>query len=181
MTEVALCDALAAALRQILQFANVVGNDDHRAPAPGSLRVIQPRDAAEELPPESTEIHVFNGFVPLSSEVQQQVPFVSILPQRLQVTAEYVAFEVNLDLCAFAPTQTPHGQLDILNLVHRIYASLFAMPDRTLDERYLLAEGIEVVFDPTDYRPYQHAVMTTTWHYKAPFALSTNLELNDYD
>ena len=182
MTEADLCASLAVKLGQILSLSQVQSSSEQRYFPPGSLTIAQPLEE-QQGEDEKPLVHIFNGYVPASTEMPQKVPFVSVLPSKLTVSQEDVLFAVNLDICAFGPeeTQGRYGQIDVLNLIHRIYAGLQTLPDRVLSERYLLTGELETVFDPEDYRPYQHAVMTTLWQYKAPFSLTSNLDLPDYE
>lgn len=186
MTEVDLCKELSLLLRAATAGLGNEIPEEKRAPPPGHLRVRKPRpggltgddgaeDGSPEEPPEPrTGVRVFTGYVPPAAE-GDNVPFVSVLPQSISFARERTVMQLNLDLCTYASKDDDPFRA-MLNLVHRVCGALLELPDRCLAERYELTDVSECAFDPENYEPFLHAVISTRWEWPSPFSVTTNLD-----
>lgn len=178
-SEVDLCSDLKRFLQEVLKERNALAPEKQLDPPLGSLKLHEALAQSEvpDKPEEFPKFNIFVGFLPSPDEAASLgdcVPFVSILPQRLQVGDLSTRMQINLDLCVYAEGEELYR--DAMNLIHQLYFSLKTLPNMTLNERYNLIGDLVCEFDPEDYRPYLHAVIETVWEFPAPFSHTDNLE-----
>ena len=182
MTENELTCALCEFLRQATKDLGNEAPTEKRCPPPGSLQEIakiHPRGEPEEEIEPILGVKIFNGFVPSSGVVENNVPFVSILPQRETITYDKITMQLNLDLCTYAsPGENPF--MGLFNLQQRIISALFSIRNRTLAERFWLCEVSECIYDLNDYQPFLHASITTTWEWPSPFSPTDGVDDLEY-
>lgn len=117
---------------------------------------------------------VFNGYLPYKDEdveaYGRDFPFIVVRPEEAASTRDSTIVTVSLTFGAYS--QRTDGYEHCLNMVSRVRNALMSMPFLTLDDRYLLEDGITWRGETDQPKPYWFVVMTTRWIYRSPQPVS---------